>query len=120
MGASSDQQNEQARERLTRSTKPRTIAPMTRDVLQAILRAEGLSSDKGGTYRVHAEQRITFYLGNEGRGMTVNEVEEIRLSDLFLTLVTRETGSVHTDYAGVFALAVKPLKDNAPPRAGFA
>jgi hypothetical protein len=93
---------------------------MNRDVLQAILRAEGVSSDKGGVYRVQAEQRVTFYLGTEGRGMTVNEVEEIRLSDTFLTLVTRETGSVHSDYTAVFALAVKPLKDNAPPRAGFA
>jgi hypothetical protein len=93
---------------------------MNRDVLQAILRAEGISSDKGGVYRVQAEQRVTFYLGNEGRGMTVNEVEEIRLGDLFLTLVTRETGNVHTGYEAVFAVSAKPLKNNAPPRAGFA
>lgn len=93
---------------------------MNRDVLQAILRAEGISSDKGGVYRVQAEQRVTFYLGNEGRGMTVNEVEEIRLTDLFLTLVTRETGNVHADYTAVFAVSTKPLKNNTPPRAGFA
>jgi hypothetical protein len=120
MDASREHQQEQAGERLTRSAKPQTIASMTRDVLQAILRAEGISSDKGGTYHAQAEQRITFYLGSEGRGMTVNDVEEVRLTDLFLTLVTRETGNVHTDYAAVFALAVKPLKSNAPPRAGFA
>lgn len=52
--------------------------------------------------------------------MTVNEVEEIRLADTFLTLVTRETGSVYADYVSVFALAIKPMKNNAPPRAGFA
>ena len=52
--------------------------------------------------------------------MTVNEVEEVRLSDSFVTLVTRETGSVFADYAAVFAISIKPLKNNAPPRAGFA
>lgn len=93
---------------------------MNRDVLQAILRAESVSSEKGGIYRTQPEQRVTFYLGTEGRGMIVNEVEEIRLSDQFLTLVTRETGNVYTDYSAVFALSVKPLKANTPPRAGFA
>jgi hypothetical protein len=120
MDASRQSQEKKRGKRLTRSTKPRTIAPMNRDVLQAILRAEGVSPDKGGVYRVQAEQRVTFYLGSEGRGMTVNEVEEVRLADLYLTLVTRETGSVHTDYNAVFALSIKPLKSNTPPRAGFA
>jgi hypothetical protein len=120
MDASQKRKQKKAAKRLTRSTKPRTIASMNRDVLQAILRAEGVNPDKGGVFRVQAEQRVTFYLGTEGRGMTVSEVEEVRLADLFLTLVTRETGNVHTDYTSVFALAVKPLKSNTPPRAGFA
>jgi hypothetical protein len=120
MHASEQAKKKKVGERLTRSTKPRTIAAMNRDVLQAILRAEGVSPDKGGVYRVQAEQRVTFYLGTEGRGMTVNEVEEVRLADLFVTLVTRETGNVHVDYTNVFALAVKALKGNTPPRAGFA
>jgi len=120
MHASGKENEKKIAKRLTRSAKARTIGPMNRDVLQAILRADGVTPDKGGIYRVSAEQRVTFYLGSEGRGMTVNEVEEIRLSDNFLTLVTRETGSVHTDYNAVFALAVKPLKSNTPPRAGFA
>lgn len=93
---------------------------MQRDVLQAILRASDGTSEKSGIYRVQPECRVTFYLGDEGRGMTVNEVEEIRLADTFLTLVTRETGSVYADYVSVFALAIKPMKNNAPPRAGFA
>lgn len=94
---------------------------MKRDVLQAILRSSEGTSEKGGTYRVQAEHRVTFYLGAEGRGgMTVNEVEEIRLFDSFLALVTRETGSVFAEFDAIFAVAIKPMKNNAPPRAGFA
>jgi hypothetical protein len=94
---------------------------MTRDVLQAILRASEGIAEKGANYRVQAEQhRVTFYLGSEGRGMTVNEVQEIRLADGFLTLVTHETGSVFADYPAIFAISIKPLKSNTPPRAGFA
>lgn len=52
--------------------------------------------------------------------MTVNEVEEVRLADAFVALVTRETGSVYADYDAVFAVAIKPMKNNTPPRAGFA
>lgn len=93
---------------------------MTRDVLQAILRASEGTSEKSGTYRVQPETRVTFYLGTEGRGMTVNEVEEIRLADAFVSLLTRESGSVYVDYVAIFAVAVKATKTNAPPRAGFA
>jgi hypothetical protein len=93
---------------------------MQRDVLQAILRASDGTSEKSGTYRVQPEHRVTFYLGTEGRGMTVNEVEEVRLADAFVALVTRETGSVYADYEAVFAVAIKPMKNNTPPRAGFA
>jgi hypothetical protein len=52
--------------------------------------------------------------------MTVNEIDEIKLSDAFITLVTRETGSVYADYAAVFAISIKATKSNTPPRAGFA
>lgn len=107
-------------ERLTHATNARTIRPMTRDVLQTILRASDGIAEKAGAYRVQAEHRVTFYLGSEGRGMTVNEIDEIRLADGYLTLLTRENGTVHTDYPAVFAFSVKPLKNNAPPRAGFA
>jgi len=93
---------------------------MTRDVLQAILRSSEGIAEKAGTYTVQPEVRVTFYLGTEGRGMTVNEVGEIRLADAFFSLVTSETGSVHGDYTAVFAVSIKPLKSNTPPRAGFA
>jgi hypothetical protein len=93
---------------------------MNRDVLQAILRASDGIAEKSGTYRVQTEHRVTFYLGSEGRGMTVNEIEEVRLADAFVTLVTRETGNVFADYGAIFALAIKPMKSNTPPRAGFA
>ena len=93
---------------------------MTRDVLQAILRASEVTSDKGGAYRVQPETRVTFYLGSEGRGMTVNEVEGVSLADHFVSLVTKENGTVFVDYPSIFAVAVKATKNNAPPRAGFA
>ena len=93
---------------------------MTRDVLQAILRASEGTSEKGANYRVQPEARVTFYLGSEGRGMTVNEVEEVRLAEAFVTLLTRETGNLFVDYGAIFAVAVKPTKTNTPPRAGFA
>ena len=79
---------------LTHATIAPTIPPMTRDVLQAILRSAEATAEKAGSYRVLPEHRVTFYLGTDGRGMTVNEVEEIRLADAFVTLVTSETGSV--------------------------
>jgi hypothetical protein len=93
---------------------------MTRDVLQAILRASEGTSEKGGTYRVQPEARVTFYLGSEGRGMTVSEVEELRLADAFVALLTRENGTVFVDYDAIFAVAIKATKNTAPPRAGFA
>jgi hypothetical protein len=93
---------------------------MTRDVLQAILRSADGIVEKGGSYRVQADNRVTLYLGTEGRGMTVNEVEEIKLADAFLNVATRETGNVFADYAAVFAISIKTNKNNAPPRAGFA
>lgn len=93
---------------------------MTRDVLQAILRSTDGIAEKGGSHRVPTEHRVTVFLGTEGRGMTVNEIDEIKLADAFITLVTRETGNVYADYASVFAISIKATKHSAPPRAGFA
>ena len=93
---------------------------MTRETLQSILRgAEGLT-EKAGVFRVPSEHRVTFYLGNDGRGIVVNEVEEIKLDDEFLKLTAPEPGQVFTPYAGVYAISVKPPKPNAPKKAGFA
>ena len=47
---------------------------MTRDILQTILRAAGVSAEKG-VFRATAEQRVTFYLGGDGRGLSVPQVE---------------------------------------------
>ncbi|MFT3921886.1 MAG: hypothetical protein QM778_05070 [Myxococcales bacterium] len=93
---------------------------MTRETLQSILRAaEGLT-DKAGAFRVPSEHRVTFYLGNEGRGIVVNEVEEIKLADDYLQLTAPEPGQVFTPYAAVYAVSIKPPKPNAPKKAGFA
>jgi hypothetical protein len=107
-------------ESLTSRGKARTIRPMTRETLQSILRAADGINEKSGVFRVASEHRVTFYLGTEGRGIVVNEVEEIRLADGFVTLSSQEVGSVYADYAGVYALAIKPPKPNAPHKAGFA
>jgi hypothetical protein len=93
---------------------------MTRETLQTILRAtEGLT-EKAGVFRVPSEHRVTFYLGTDGRGMVVNEVEEIRLADSFVSLTAPEPGQVYSDYTAVYAVSIKPPKPNAPKRAGFA
>jgi hypothetical protein len=93
---------------------------MTRETLQSILRgAEGLT-EKSGAFRVPSEHRVTFYLGTDGRGMVVNEVEEIKLSDDFLVLTAPEPGQVFAPYTAVYAVSIKPPKPNAPKKAGFA
>lgn len=93
---------------------------MTRETLQTILLgAEGLT-EKSGVFRVPAEHRITFYLGTDGRGMVVNEVQEIKLSDNFITLTAPDPGQVHAEYATVYAVSIKPPKANAQQKAGFA
>ncbi len=93
---------------------------MTRETLQSILRgAEGLT-EKAGAFRVPSEHRVTFYLGNDGRGIVVNEIEEIKLSDEFVVLTAPEPGQVFTAYASVYAVSIKPPKPNAPKKAGFA
>jgi len=89
-------------------------------MLQSILRAaEGLT-EKAGAFRVPSEHRVTFYLGNEGGGIVVNEVEEIKLSDEYLQLTAPEPGQVFTPYTSVYAVSIKPPKPNAPKKAGFA
>lgn len=93
---------------------------MTRETLQTILLgAEGLS-EKARVFRVPSEHRITFYLGTDGRGMVVNEVQEIKLSDTFVSLTAPEPGQVYSEYASIYAVSIKPPKANAPQKAGFA
>lgn len=93
---------------------------MTRDILQTILRATGNLQEKAGVFRAPAEARVTFYLGGDGRGLSVPQVEEIRLEDSFIVLKTKETGQIFADYAALFAVSTQPPKENAPNKAGFA
>jgi hypothetical protein len=93
---------------------------MTRETLQAILRSTEGMTEKSGVYRVPSEHRVTFYLGTESGGMVVNNVEEIRLADGFVSVTTPETGQVFAEYAAVHALSIKPPRPNAPTKAGFA
>ena len=93
---------------------------MTRDILQTILRAAGSLQEKGGVYRAPAEARVTFYLGSDGRGLSVPQVEEIRLEDNFIVLKTKETGQIFAEYGALYAVSTQPPKENAPNKAGFA
>jgi hypothetical protein len=93
---------------------------MTLETLQAILRSADGVTEKNGVFRIAADHRVTFYLGNEGHNMTVNEVEEIKLDKGFAALLGREAGFVYAEYAAVYALSIKPPKPNSPKKAGFA
>ncbi|MDB4986365.1 MAG: hypothetical protein JWN04_1543 [Myxococcaceae bacterium] len=92
---------------------------MTRDILQTILRAAGVTQEKG-VFRAPAEQRVTFYLGSDGRGLSVPQVEEIRLEETYLLLKTKETGQIFAEYSALYAVSTQPPKENAPNKAGFA
>lgn len=93
---------------------------MTRDILQTILRAAGNLQEKSGTFKAAAEQRLTLYLGNDGRGLVVSQVEEARLEDAFVVLKTKEAAQIFADYAAIYAVSIQPSKENAPTKAGFA
>jgi hypothetical protein len=93
---------------------------MTRETLQAILRSAKGIAEKNGVFRVPTDHRVAVYLGTEGNGMVVNQVEEIKLEDAFVTLSTAEIGQVYAEYGTVYAVSVKPPKPNAPSKAGFA
>jgi hypothetical protein len=93
---------------------------MTRETLQAILRAAAGLQEKSNTFRAKPEQRVTFYLGNDGRGLVVSQVEEVRFEDGFVALKTKEVGQIFADYAALYAVSLQPPKENAPNKAGFA
>jgi hypothetical protein len=107
-------------ESLTDGGNARTIRPMNRETLQSILRAADGITEKAGVFRVPGEHRVTFYLGSDGHSMVVNEVQEIKLGESFVTLATAEVGNVYTEPGAVYAVAIKPPKPNAPKKAGFA
>jgi hypothetical protein len=93
---------------------------MTRDILQTILRAAGGLQEKASVFKASAEQRVTFYLGNDGRGLSVPQIEEIRLEDAFVVLKTKEVGQIFAEYSALYAVSTQPPKENAPKKAGFA
>jgi hypothetical protein len=105
---------------LTDGGNARTIPCMQREALQKILQTATGLIEKGTTFEVPAEHRVTVYIGREGRGVAVSEVEELKLCDGFLRILAREPGEVYTDYAEVSAIAVKPPKPDTKSRAGFA
>ena len=93
---------------------------MTRDTLQIVLRAAVGLQEKAGTFRAPAELRVTFYLGSDGRGMVVSQIEEIRLEEGYILLKTKEIGQIFADYPALYAVSLQPPKENAPKKAGFA
>lgn len=63
---------------------------------------------------------MTLYLGADGRGMVVHEVESLKLHDAFVQITSHELGEIFVAYESVHALAVKPPKESGPTKTGFA
>ena len=93
---------------------------MTRDTLQAILRAALGQQEKAGPFRASPEQKLTLLLGGDGRGLVLSLIEEIRLEESFFVTKSKEGGQTFGDYGAVCAVSVQPPKENAPKKAGFA
>jgi hypothetical protein len=93
---------------------------MTRDTLQTVLRAAGGLAEKSGTFKASPEQRLTFYVGGDARGLALSQIEEVRLEELFVVIKTKELAQIFAEYTAVFAVSVQPPKEGAANRAGFA
>jgi hypothetical protein len=120
-GHAAREAKEQAERRraLTEPPNARTIPAMQRDVLQKILQTATGLVEKGGAFMVPSEHRVTVYVGREGRGVVVSEVEELRLHDVFVQVIGRDAGEVYAEYSEVTAVSVKAPKGDAKARAGF-
>lgn len=81
--------------------------------------ADGIK-EKSSVFSVAPDYRVSFYLGGEGRGLSVSEVTQVRLAPQFVVIEGREIGTLYTPYETVFALSVKPPRDSTKSRAGFA
>lgn len=120
MDATDTDREQPVPECLTCAPRAATIRPMTRDVLQAILRhATGLT-EKGSAFRVANETRVTLYLGSDSGSVAVQEVSAIALHDAFVEISATEPGKIFTGYDAVQAISVKPPKDATASKAGFA
>ena len=93
---------------------------MMQDVLKAMLTAADGIQEKGGTFTVGTEHRVSFYLGEQGRGLVVSEVTQVQLTPQFAAISGRDIGTLYTPYESVFAISVKPPKGSSKSRAGFA
>ncbi|MET0340662.1 MAG: hypothetical protein ABW252_06655 [Polyangiales bacterium] len=94
---------------------------MTRDTLHTILRSVTGLQEKAGTFRAQSEQKLTLYLGGDGRGLVVSQIEELKLEDGHVSVKTKEPGAFFADYAAIFAVSAQPPKEgSAPKKAGFA
>jgi hypothetical protein len=108
-----------ARKSLTPTGKVATIRPMTREVLQAILRGAPGLTEKAGTFKVESDHRASLYLGGEGRGIVANEVEAVKLFDTYVCASSRELGELFCGYESVQAFGVKPPAGSGPKKTGF-
>lgn len=93
---------------------------MTRDTFHTILRSCPGLQEKAGAFRAQSEQKLTVYLGGDGRGLVVSQIEEVKLEDAHVVLKTKEPGAVFADYAAIYAVSAQPPKEGAPKKAGFA
>jgi hypothetical protein len=104
---------------LTPTDKAATIRPMTREVLQAILRGAPGVTEKAGTFKVESDHKASLYLGGEGRGIVANEIESVKLFDLYVAASSRELGELSFGYESVQAFGVKPPPGSGPKKTGF-
>jgi hypothetical protein len=113
------QRERRRRESLTPTDKAATIRPMTREALQAILRGAPGVTEKAGTFRVESDHRASLYLGGDGRGITANEIESVKLFDHYVSALSREIGELFCAYESVQALVIKAPKESGPKKTGF-
>lgn len=94
---------------------------MERAVLTQILeRLDGVTKAANG-YDMAEDLRITVFVGPPGDGMSITQVENCRLSEAFLEIRSRESGTVFfIAYEDLHAVSCRPPKSPTGRRTGFA
>lgn len=76
---------------------------MQRETLRTI--AERLQCVRDGDlYRVHDERRLTVYLGQPGRGVAIDHVLSLLLSEAHLEIEARDRGTFYVAYDAIHAV----------------
>jgi hypothetical protein len=119
--AASGSEEREGEERLTEPTPAGNIPRMERNTLAQILHtADGITDGGKDGYRVADTHRVSFYLGQAGQAMEISDVERCVLEESFVAIHRREQkGVVFVDYAVVYGLATRALKEGEARKTGF-